>query len=342
MNRKKAMLLAVLLAVGAALSGCKGSVSKKYQTTFLDLFDTVTTITGYAESPEAFQKATDGIYERLLYFHRLYDIYHEYDGLVNLCTVNAHAGETLTVDQEIIDLLLLGRKAYEFSGGRTDVTMGSVLALWHEAREAAVEDPESAALPSEDALREAVAHRGFDLVEIDEQNRTVCLTDPLCRLDVGALAKGYAVQRVGAGLQSGYLLSVGGNVYATGPKADGSPWIVGIQDPDNLSGYLHKLKLTSGAVVTSGDYQRYFIVDGQSYHHIIDPETCLPAARWRAVSVLVPDSGLADALSTTLFLMSREEGQQLLEQFGAEAMWMSKDGELFFSPGYEACMKKDY
>ncbi len=339
MKRKKAMLLAVLLVVGLALSGCSAQVGQRYQTTFLDLFDTVTVIQGYATSQEAFTKETDRIYERMLRLHRLYDIYHEYDGMVNICTVNAHAEETLTVEQEIIDLLLLGKQAYEFSGGLTDVTMGRLLNLWHEAREAADLHPESAALPSEEALREAATHRGFDRLEIDAENRTVRLTDPLCRLDVGALAKGFAVQQMAADLKSGYLLSVGGNVYATGPKPDGSAWSVGIQDPDNLSGYLHVLKVTSGSVVTSGDYQRYFTVDGKNYHHIIDPETCYPATRWRAVSVVVPDSGLADALSTTLFLMSREEGQKLLEQFGAEAMWMNQAGEIFLSPGYQAYIK---
>ena len=93
-------------------------------------------------------------------------------------------------------------------------------------------------------------------------------------------------------------------------------------------------------MVTSGDYQRCYRVDGKTYHHIIDPETCFPGEKWRTVTVISPDSGLADALSTSLFLMSREEGQKLLEEYGAEAMWMDAERNIFYSPGYEAWIQK--
>ena len=109
---------------------------------------------------------------------------------------------------------------------------------------------------------------------------------------------------------------------------------VGIQNPEDTSGFLQKVALKKGSVVTSGDYQRLYVVDGKPYHHIIDPETLYPGEKWRAVTVVVGDSGLADALSTTLFLMDREEGQALLERFGAEAAWTGPDGKTVMSPGY--------
>lgn len=320
--------------------GCSAALNR-YQSGFLDLFDTVTSVTGYAENEAAFQREMQKFYDGMKRYHQLYDIYHEYEDMVNLCTLNAHAGETLTVDQEIIDLLLFGREVSVFSGARTDASLGSVLNLWHEAREAGIHDPEKAFLPDPQALREAALHTGFDKIEINAEKRTVRFTDPELRLDVGALAKGYAVQRVGETMETGYLISVGGNVYATGPKADGSSWTIGIQNPDgDGDSYLNKVYLRSGSVVTSGDYQRYYIADGKVYHHIIDPETLFPSTRWRAVTVIVPDSGLADALSTSLFLMTREEGQALLDRFGAEAMWMSREGDILFSSGFENYLKK--
>ena len=153
------------------------------------------------------------------------------------------------------------------------------------------------------------------------------------RLDVGAVAKGWAVQKVSESAPEGMLLSAGGNVCATGPKPDGSPWIVGIQDPEG-DGYICMAELSKGCLVTSGDYQRYFEVDGKKYHHIIDPDTAMPGEYWRSVTVYCTDSGLADALSTALFLLPLDQGQALLNNLGAEALWLNDRGEIFHSPGF--------
>ena len=93
--------------------------------------------------------------------------------------------------------------------------------------------------------------------------------------------------------------------------------------------------IASGSVVTSGDYQRTYLVEGKLYHHIIDPETLMPSTYWRSVTIICGDSGLADALSTALFLMDREAGQALLEQCGAMAMWVDAENHVFYSPGFE-------
>ena len=128
---------------------------------------------------------------------------------------------------------------------------------------------------------------------------------------------------------------MGGNVCATGPKDDsGTPWVVGITDPNGGSGYLHTLYNRDSAIVTSGDYQRYYVVDGETYHHIIDPETLYPARRFRSVTVICQDSGLADALSTALFILPREKGEKLAKSCGAEAMWVDTEGNCFYTPGF--------
>ena len=332
-TRLRALLLAALVPAVLLLSGCAGQ--QRYEASFLTLFDTVTTVVGYADSEEAFQAEAQSIREALLEYHQLFDIYHTYPGMNNLKTVNDHAGkEPVKTDRKLIELLLLCRELYEQTDGRVNAAMGSVLSLWHEARTDGLADPAHAALPDAEALREAAAHMDFDDVVIDEEASTVWLRDPAMRLDVGAVAKGYAVGEVCKTAPAGLLVSVGGNVCATGGKPDGGAWVVGIQSPDGGDNYLHTLQLTEGAVVTSGDYQRYYTVDGVRYHHIIDPETLMPAGSWRCVTVLCADSGIADGLSTALFLLSREAGQALLERYGAEAMWVTPDGEELFSPGF--------
>ena len=336
----KKILASVLAAAVLALTltGCPaGKKQEVYDTTFLDLFDTVTVIRGRADSREDFTRTAQAVYDTLLRCHQLFDIYNDYDGLNNLKTVNDQAGAApVKVDEDIIRLLLECREFYVVTGGRVNAAMGSVLGLWHDARAAGLADPANARVPDSAALESAAAHMDFDAVVIDEENSTVYISDPETRLDVGAVAKGWSAQRAAEAAPEGMLISVGGNVCVTGPKTeDGDPWVVGIQDPDGGDGYLHTISITGGSVVTSGDYQRTYLVDGQYYHHIIDPETLMPSTYWRSVTVVCDDSGIADALSTALFLLPQDRGQALLEQYGAEAMWVNAGGEESFSPGFD-------
>ena len=335
--KKVLIWLLVLCLLSGCASGTAEPEKKQYNATFLDVFDTVTVITGKAESQEAFSEQAHAIHDGLLQYHQLFDIYNDYEGVVNLKAVNDNAGiAPVEVDRRIIDLLLDCREYYALTGGRVNPAMGSVLKLWHEARNDSLDDPVNAYLPDETALAEAAKHMDFSAIVIDENASTVYLPDPAMALDVGAVAKGWSVQRVCEDAPTGLLLSVGGNVCATGPKDEtGKAWVVGIQDPDGGDQYLHTLYVTGGSVVTSGDYQRAFVVDGKLYHHIIDPDTLYPSEYWRSVTILCADSGLADALSTALFLLPLEEGQLLLEKTGAQAMWVNRAGEQFYSPGFQ-------
>ena len=329
-----------ILLLSLLLSGCAGQKQpeqKQYTATFLTLFDTITSVVGKADSEAAFQEKAQQVHDGLLEYHQLFDIYNEYEGINNLKTINDQAGiQPVKVDGRIMDLLKDCRTYYEATGGKVNAAMGSVLQLWHEARNDGLDDPVNAYLPDAGKLAEAAKHTDFSAVVLDEEASTVFITDPDVRLDVGAIAKGWSVQRVCETAPSGLLVSVGGNVCATGPKDEnGTPWVVGIQNPDGGDQYLHTLYVTQGSVVTSGDYQRAYVVDGEYYHHIIDPDTLYPSRYWRSVTILCPDSGLADALSTALFVLPLEEGQQLLEQFQAEAMWVDGEGNLFYSPGFE-------
>ena len=169
----------------------------------------------------------------------------------------------------------------------------------------------------------------------------VIIKDPEMSLDVGAVAKGWATQRVCEMAPEGLLVSVGGNVKATGPKPENISWVVGIQSPwDDNADYVHTLYVNWESVVTSGDYQRYYTVDGERYHHLIDPETLYPGKHWNAVSVVCEDSGLADALSTALFLLPKEEGEKIAKQNGAVACWIASEEEIFYSEGFKEIIKR--
>lgn len=334
------MLLTLLLLAGCSAPAAQSEADTKiFEATFLELFDTLTVVKGAAESEAAFQETAQFVHDELEHYHQLFDIYSGYEGLNNLKTVNDMAGiGPVEVEETVIALLKDCRSYYELTGGKVNVAMGSVLKLWHDARNSGISDPLNARLPDMSALENASEHMNFDSVIIDEAAHTVYITDPEVQVDVGAVAKGWAAQRVAERMPSNMLLSVGGNVCATGPKTSDTPWVIGIQNPDG-GDYLHTLYVGGGSFVTSGDYQRFYKVDGKAYHHIIDPETLMPSAYWRSVTVICADSGLADALSTALFVLPREEGQKLLDKAGAMAIWVDAGGNLHYSPGVEEIIR---
>ena len=334
------IVLALLVLSGCASLRQEPDQLTQYNANFLTLFDTVTTIVGRYPSEKEFSEVTQIFHNELLEYHQLFDIYNDYEGLNNLKTVNDQAGiAPVEVDPRIIDLLTDCKAYYELTGGKVNVAMGSVLNLWHIARNDSIDDPANAYTPDPEALAEAAKHCSFDAILIDENANTVFITDPEQRLDVGAVAKGWSLQRVAEQTPAGLLISIGGNVFATGPKDEaGTPWVVGVTNPDG-GNYLHTLKIPYGAVVTSGDYQRFYQVDGVRYHHIIDPVTLFPNDLWRSVTIVCDDSGLADALSTALFLLPQAEGQALLDSCGAEALWMDLDGNLHYSTNFKSLIR---
>ena len=336
------LLLSILLSC-LILSSCGGN-TQKYSEYSFDYFDTVTTITGYATDREEFDAVVTDILTELGEYHRLFTIYHRFDGMENLCTVNElvdGAHRTVTVDRRIVDMLLYAKDMYDKTNGRVNIAMGSVLSIWHDYREAGMNDPASAKLPPMDKLTAAAAHTDIRNLVIDEVACTVTLTDPAMTLDVGAIAKGYAVEMVARTLEekgiTGYVINVGGNVRTVGTKGDGTPWTVGIENPqeDATEPYFAYLHLDGQSLVTSGSYQRYYVVEGKRYHHIIDPDTLMPEDLYLSVSVACKSSADGDALSTALFCMTPEEGLALVESLpGVEAHWVLNDGTRVTSAGW--------
>lgn len=313
----------------------------------MNYFDTVITVIGYEETREEFDKVANGIMAEFAEYHKLYSIYHRFDGLENLCTINDltdGAHRTVTVDERIIDMLLYAKEMYTATAGMVNVAMGSVLSLWHNYRAVGMDNPAEATLPPMESLKAASAHTDIDALVIDLENRTVTLTDPLVKLDVGAIAKGYATECVARSLEekgiTGYLLNVGGNIRAIGTKPDGTPWGIGIENPLGEE-YLARISVSGKSVVTSGSYQRYYYVDGKSYHHIIHPDTLMPSEGYLSVSVICEHSGFGDAMSTALFCLSVEDGLALVESTPElEAMWVAEDGTKTVSSGWNAYVGK--
>ncbi len=346
MNKKRLIWMLLLICVvlsSMVLPSC-GQQKSKFVTHSLDYFDTATTVTGYEADKEAFVRVSGEILKQLSEYHRLYTIYHRYDGLENLCTVNELENgkhRVVTVDRRIVDMLLYAKEMYRVTEGKTNVAMGSVLSVWHTYRTAGMNEPWAAELPPQEKLTEAAKHTNIEDLIIDEAASTVFLADPEMTLDVGAIAKGYAVEMVAQYLEeqgiSGYVINVGGNVRTVGAKPDGQKWLAGIENPDTESqeAYIAYLEIDGESVVTSGSYQRYYTVGNKNYHHIIDPKTLMPADGFLSVSVVCKNSAEGDALSTALFCMSFEEGLALVERLpNVEALWVMPDHSRRTSSGF--------
>lgn len=319
-----------------------GSLTR-YEAEFIGLFDTMSQIVGYARSEDEFEAIVQSIKDDLQIYHQYYDIFNSYPGITNLKDINDRAGQgPVEVDQQIIDLLLYSIEIYNLTGGKINIAMGSVLRIWHSYREAALSDPLSARVPAHADLIAANRHTDISNLVIDAVNKTVEIKDPAMSLDVGAIAKGYATEMAaraaeGRGVRH-LLLSIGGNVRAIGYRNEqNEPWRAGIENPADSSGdYLAIVNINDMSVVTSGSYERYFVVDGQRYHHIIDADTLYPENYFLSVSVITPDSGFADALSTALFCMEFDAGLSLVESLdNTEALWCMPDGSLRESSGFD-------
>ena len=325
---KRMLSLLAVAAVLFSLAGCDGgkTESPEVQTSeaYYDYFDTVCVIYDYS-GDEEFAERCERIEGIMAKYDRLLDIYDEHAGTVNLATLNRAAGKgSVAVEPELIDFLLYAKEIYALTGGEVNVAMGAVLSVWHEHRSVLK------TLPEESVLRAAAQHTDIDGILIDKAAGRVSLSDPEMSLDAGALAKGYVAARIREYIEaeglSGYVVDLGGNLLAVGEKPNGDGWLTGVRSPAEYGKYAKKFTLRNASAVTSGSYERYYVVDGVSYHHIIDKDTLMPARGFTSVTVVTADDALADALSTGLFCMSYEQGRALLDTMsGVSAVWVTDD-----------------
>ena len=324
---KKLLFLLLVICMG-----CKTSINytQKQIYSFDSGFDTVIAYIEWVEDGDTqYRENANKTFEKFSYYNKLFDTFQDYENINNIKTINDNAGiKAVSVTQEVIDMLLEAKYFYDISYGKIDVTAGKMISLWHDAREIGMElntNGEYGDIPNREELEESINHKGWDKIIIDDENNTVFITDPYVSLDVGSVAKGYATQRVAEYLVNenvkNAVIDAGGNLKALSGKYNGKEWITGIRNPNNPSLSPDDSLLTvqySGdkSAVTSGDYERAFIAkDGKSYSHIIDPDTTYTADRYRSVTIITTDAGVADCLSTALFCLDYEDGLKVIEQY---------------------------
>lgn len=298
--------------------------------------DTCTIICYKNDSERLFNSRCTEVESLVEKYHKLTDIYHEYDGINNLKTLNDSAGgEPIKIEKELMEMLIYAKKIYYLTEGDVNIAMGAVLSIWHEYRA----DGFGNKLPPMEMLSDAAEHCDIESLVLDEENMTALITDPEASVDVGAIAKGYATERAARLLKSmgadGYALSFSGNIRTIGEHPDDELWSIMIRDPFATSStYAREIKAPEGAVVTSGGYENYYTVDGVRYHHIINKDTLMPADFFASVSVYHADSGFADCMSTALFNMSYEDGLALIERAKEQGYgnltvyWVTLDGNI--------------
>lgn len=345
------IVLVTLLFTGCAKQGSQAEF-ERYSYEIQGTFDTLIQLLIYAENEKQAQGYAQIAEERLRTLHQLYDKYNEYPGLNNIKTINDNAGlMPVETEEEIIDLLLFAKEWYDKTGGQVNIALGSVLNIWHNYRQHGLLNPGNAQLPSYEELQEAAIYTDLNKVIVNEENKTVFLQEKEMSLDVGAVAKGYATEVTARELEeqgvTSMIISSGGNVRLIGqPLAKNkNRWGVAIQNPDKdpLSPEYKPLDIAftrDTSLVTSGDYQRFYKVEDKAIHHIINPRTLMPADHYRAVTVMIEDSGVADFMSTTLFILPFEESQAMASQIPTlEVLWVFPDGSVKATDGMKQVLK---
>lgn len=272
--------------------------------------------------------AADVILQVQAEFERINQLMSPYISSSELSILNREAATSaVQVSDELYQLIRQAKQVSELSNGAFDITFASV-GFYYDYR--------AGKKPDVSQLIHQRQYVNYQSVELLSDNK-VRFAQPGVKIDLGGIAKGYAVERAmkivaDQNIQHAQL-TAGGDSRLLGDKR-GNPWLVGIKHPRQDDKYAAVLPLENTAISTSGDYERFFIEDGVRYHHILDPKTGQSATGILSVSVIGADTGRTDALSTTLFVLGLQQGMQLIEQIaGYEAVFIDADHRLYFSSG---------
>jgi thiamine biosynthesis lipoprotein len=247
-----------------------------------------------------------------------------------IAVFNRHDTESFKASQEMVAVVSEAQRVARLSNGAFDITVGPLVDLWGFGPTGITEPP------SEERLAELVAITGYEQITVDSANGTLRKAVPACRIDLSAIAKGFAVDEVAAALDrqgfSAYMVEIGGEVRTRGRKASGDEWRIGIERPDADGRTVHMaIPLTDMALATSGDYRNFVVRDGVRISHTIDPRNGRPIAHELAsVSVIHSSCMTADALATALEVLGPEEGFAFAERQKISALFLVRTGEMVF------------
>lgn len=287
-----------------------------------------------AAAPGKEARAGDDIEAAFTEMRRIEALMSSWQETSEVSAVSRNAGiAPVQVAPELFALLKEAKAVAELTDGRFDITFKGVAALWDFRQ-----DPPR--LPSDDQIRDARSRIGIDKLVLNETAQTAFLTTKGMAIGLGGIAKGYAVDRAAALLkEAGYtsfVVNAGGDVYAHGRKSPTSLWWVALKHPRKTEVSMAALPVANRAVVTSGDYQRFFMKDGVRYSHIIDPTTAEPASGCQSVTVVAGNTAWADALATGVFVLGPVQGLALVERLeNVEAMIIDAAGEAHVSSGLQ-------
>jgi len=305
------------LLISAIIAGCTDSPDVAEVRRSREVMGTFAEVTAIAAGGAAAEAAVEAAYARLDDVNRLMSDYREDSDIGRLNRLPV--GEDLTVSPETFHVLEQAARFGELTGGAFDVTYRPLKGVWKQAAK-------QKELPDEATLAEALAKVGWRKLKLAAGNRAVSRAVEGLEVDLGGIAKGYALDLAAealrkAGATAG-LVNVGGDIVGFGRQKDGTPWRVGVRHPFRQALFC-KLKIEDRAVATSGVQQRFFEIDGRRYSHIIDPRTGRPAEQAPSVTVIAPDGLTADAWATACSVLAVEEGQRLIEAApGVEVLWI--------------------
>lgn len=318
-----------MAAVLAAACRPGGWTADKPYTETQFLMDTVVEITAYGPGAEQGGKAA------FAELKRLHDLSNNFDPASQVSQINQAAGRSkVKADPDLIAMLLRSNELAQKLDGTFDVTIGPLTDLWGIGRKGDY-------VPTQEDIDKTLPLVNYRLVAVDPAAGTVFLPKEGMKLDLGGIAKGYAVDKIIAILKNhgvkSALVNAGGDVRVIGRRPDGNPWRIGVMHPRKSEAVIAKLALTDwDTMETSGDYQRYIVHDGVRYAHILDPRTGRQPRQLASVTVAVNSSADGDIFSTALFVLGPERGMAALRKFPeVEAIMITDEGKVLVSPGLE-------
>lgn len=300
----------------------------------------------YTKSPKSGNKAINQAYQRIREIENSMSIIISDSDIYQL---NENAGiKPIKVTQDTLNVIHKGLEYYELTKGAFNIGLGKISKLWGVNIETDNKIPP--AIPKEEEILDAKKH--IDLYQLEINNNELFIKDPKMSIDLGGIAKGYAVDEAvrtleGLGIKSGFV-NLGGDIFVLGSKPDGTAWQMGIQSPElGSSNVIVKIQLRNSSIVTSGDYQRYIEKDNKRYHHIIDPSTGYPAENELTSVTIISDTTIkGDSYSTAAFVMGLEKGLDFIENLeNTEAIFLTKDKRIYASSGIRdeiELMDKEY